>query len=286
MFLRHGARYPNSKQVVKSRKFLDQAVEHRRRRRDLPGQSSDSTWPSVIEQLSITFEDKPAYALSDLGVQEMITIAGRFAQRFDHIFTVAQILNRSALNTQSSSKERSVDSAKSFLRGLLLAVTRPRLRPSERAEQSDFNRTLNQLSDDIEINDRMLRLFSECDRYLNEIEDNHTATADLYGFKTGSEMNELVETFKTRHGLQGFDVDAGIIIKLFTLCNIEYAHRMPDNWCRLFEPEDYETIAYYNDLKGYLKKSYGNELNAKMAFLILQDLFTEMDKHIRNDTLK
>ena len=68
---------------------------------------------------------------------------------------------------------------------------------------------------------------------------------------------------------------------LFTLCNIEDAHRMPKNWCKLFMDDDYETLMYLNDLKSYWIRSYGNkEINTKVVLLLIQDLFEEMEKHI------
>jgi hypothetical protein len=75
-------------------------------------------------------------------------------------------------------------------------------------------------------------------------------------------------------------------LKLFTLCNIESAHRMPDNWCKLFASEDFDVMSYLNDLKGYWVKGYGNKLNSKMVFLLLKDLFTEMEKHMHDDPKK
>jgi hypothetical protein len=61
---------------------------------------------------------------------------------------------------------------------------------------------------------------------------------------------------------------------------------MPDNWCKLFAPEDFNVMSYLNDLKGYWVKGYGNNLNSKMIFLLLKDLFTEMDKHIHDEPKK
>lgn len=74
--------------------------------------------------------------------------------------------------------------------------------------------------------------------------------------------------------------------KLFTLCNIEAAHRMPQNWCKLFVEEDYHVISYLNDLKGYWMKSFGHRLNSKMIFLVIQDLFAEIEKHREGDPKK
>jgi len=48
---------------------------------------------------------------------------------------------------------------------------------------------------------------------------------------------------------------------------------MPDNWCKIFVDEDYQIISYLNDLKQYWLKSYGNELNAKMVFILIQGEF-------------
>ena len=61
---------------------------------------------------------------------------------------------------------------------------------------------------------------------------------------------------------------------------------MKENWCRLFEKSDYETLAYYYDLKAYWTKSYGNQLNSKMMFLFIKDLVEEMEKFIRNESNK
>ncbi len=254
--------------------------------------------------MNITFNDKPHYALSDLGKHEMHQIAQRFGKRYPSLFNKNNLIkhlkeSRAILNTQryqfiyikkelinkliskiySSSKDRSIDSAKSFLHGLFSSNPDQNLEPDESS-------TLKHFTDSIKINDRMLRLFSECLRYLVQVENNYTATTELYKFKLGKEMSQLVDNFKKRHNLNGMTVEPSILIKLFTLCNIEHAHRMPINWCKLFVPEDYEVIAYYNDLKGYLKKSYGNDINAYMAYLIIKDLFEEMDKYIRDDINK
>ena len=58
---------------------------------------------------------------------------------------------------------------------------------------------------------------------------------------------------------------------------------MKKNWCKLFDKLDYPIFGYYFDMKAYWIKSYGNQLNAKMMFIYIQDLFEEMEKHIRND---
>jgi hypothetical protein len=56
---------------------------------------------------------------------------------------------------------------------------------------------------------------------------------------------------------------------------------MRKNWCHIFARDDYELLAYYNDLKSYWLKSYGYELNSKVALLIYKDLFESMDAFIQ-----
>ena len=78
-------------------------------------------------------------------------------------------------------------------------------------------------------------------------------------------------------------LNSGLLIKLFTLCNIEYAHRMDENWCKLFDKDEYTSLSYYNDLKAYWKKSYGYKINSQMVLLLIQDLFNQMEKHINGE---
>ena len=55
----------------------------------------------------------------------MDQIARRFSQRYPSIFDKNQLTkNLNLINTQSSSKDRSIDSAKSFLRGIFFEGTK------------------------------------------------------------------------------------------------------------------------------------------------------------------
>lgn len=58
---------------------------------------------------------------------------------------------------------------------------------------------------------------------------------------------------------------------------------MASNWCKLFVESEYPVLSYLNDLKGYWMKSYGNKINSKMTFLLVQDFFKEIEKTIQNE---
>jgi hypothetical protein len=93
LFLRHGARYPNEKQVAKSKEFLAEVQKHRS-----TSSSSNQKAKSNIDDLVVTFNDKPNYALSELGKIEMHQIAQRFSKRYPVLFDPKELLHR--VNTQ------------------------------------------------------------------------------------------------------------------------------------------------------------------------------------------
>lgn len=56
---------------------------------------------------------------------------------------------------------------------------------------------------------------------------------------------------------------------------------MKDNtlsrWCELLAPDGMEIVEYLDELKQWWKKSYGHELNYKIACPLLADMFARMD---------
>ena len=103
--MRHGARYPNDKQVAASKQFIKELQAHRSKN------NPNNYERNELDDLVVTFDDKPNYGLSDLGKQEMAEIAKRFSKRYSNLFNTDEL--KFTLNTQSSSKERCIDSSKS-----------------------------------------------------------------------------------------------------------------------------------------------------------------------------
>ena len=198
MFVRHGARYPNHKQVNTSKKFLEKAKLYRQTH-------VDHISPlNVLDSLFVTFQDTPFYGLSGLGKEEVFNIAQRYKQRYPALF---ERLDDETLSVVSSEKERCVDSAKHFLRGL--------------HPNADVL-----LHDKIVINNKMMRLFSECNRYIVGVDTNHSATEHLHNFKHGEQMMKVVENFKKRHQISDMNVESGIYNRIqidhttFTKCRL------------------------------------------------------------------
>jgi multiple inositol-polyphosphate phosphatase/2,3-bisphosphoglycerate 3-phosphatase len=268
IFMRHGARFPSTSQVHKSKQFLQ----------DLARFKANSSKREMLDELRVTFEDSPHFGLTDLGVEEMQELGKRFKARYPPLFNVEELIDRnetdftSHFDIVSSSKNRSINSGQNFLIGLY----------------GSENDLATHLSTKFTLNDTLMRLFDSCDRYLHDVirANKHNISAEMPLFKYGKEMTKLVEEFKARNDIPDMEIKSDLLLKLFTLCNIEDAHNMTPNWCRLFNESDYEVLSYYYDLKAYWVKSYGNALNSKMMFLFIQDLFNEMDKAVRNDIKK
>ena len=199
IFLRHGARFPSKKQVEKSKNFIEHVRNYLKQKSDVNFASKQ-----LLDSLTVTFDDKPYHGLSLLGEDEMFDIGKRFMNRYPSLFNKAAIEHSiqnldSYISIVSSEKERCVDSAKSFLNGLLFDN-------KDYFNDPNYKRISKLISDRIVINNQMLRLFALCKKYLVTVESNHTATSDLHGFKYGEHMNEVVRRFKKRHEIEDIDL--------------------------------------------------------------------------------
>lgn len=174
LVLRHGSRYPSAKQITRSNKFLNDLREYR----------SNQAKRNFLDDLYQSFDDVVPHSLSHLGEQEMKSIATRFKHRFGHILAGVK-----GLDVKSSFKDRSVKSAHSFLMGW---------------HSDDENKAYKSIAS-IVIDNQMMRLFDECERYLRYVKESPLALHELNVFKASTYINELVDEFKRRHDLIGLD---------------------------------------------------------------------------------
>jgi len=252
---RHGSRYPAEKQIVLSKDFLEQLDLFTKKRQ---------IQSKILNELKLTFHDLPRLGLSGHGSQELTGIASRYRQRYPDLF---DINNKSEISVISSDLPRTIDSSKYFIKGVYGSSI-----------------LADQIIEKIALNNTMMRLFELCTKYQIEVSTNKTAAIDIPLFKNGTEMKNVLEGFFKRNKIDDSIVanhdHVDLLVKLFALCNVEIAHHMPKNWCRLFEDKDYVVLSYLNDLGAYWKKSYGFEIDAKMMFPVIQDIIVQMEKFI------
>ena len=200
ILLRHGSRYPSTKQVDKSKSFLDSVREYRSK--------LEKKAANVLDELEVTFENEPHYRLSELGAREMRDIARRFKARYPNLFDNSTVLSplenaKAAINIKSSDRDRSIQSAHHFLLGLYRNnEDEDTMSPEERS----FEKIAEFLNDHIDVNNRMMRLFDECQSYMVKVRKNESAFQELIKFKKGPEMTELIQRLKKRLDIEGFDM--------------------------------------------------------------------------------
>lgn len=178
MVVRHGARYPSAIQIAKSKDFLADVRQYR--------SNQNFTKKNLLDEVVFTFGDTVPNDLSDIGRQELKTIAERFKKRYPKLFA-----NETNISVVSSYKDRSIDSARSFLQQIL--------------EEADYLSALNR----IRIDNRLMRSFDECKQYVEGVKKNSSALNELILFEKSQHVNELITRLKIRHDIvdfEGFDI--------------------------------------------------------------------------------
>ncbi|XP_025050479.1 multiple inositol polyphosphate phosphatase 1 [Alligator sinensis] len=194
--------------------------------------------------------------LAEQGRRDMEHLARRLAARFP-----ALISPRRRAAFLSSSKHRCVESSAAFRQGL------PPVPDME-----------NQV---IEINDKLMRFFDHCEKFITCIEENRTALHQVDAFKNGSKMQNVLEKIANTLCLPVNELNADLIQVAFFTCSFELALKnVTSPWCSIFDEEDAKVLEYLNDLKQYWKRGYGYDINSRSSCILFQDIFQKLDKAV------
>ncbi|XP_037660712.1 multiple inositol polyphosphate phosphatase 1 isoform X2 [Choloepus didactylus] len=194
--IRHGTRYPTAKQIRKLRQ-LHGLLQAR-------GPSGNSGSAASGRDLSAALADWPLWyadwmdgQLVEKGRQDMRQLALRLASLFPSLFSRE---NYGRLRLVTSSKHRCVDSGAAFLEGLWQHY-HPGLPPPDVAEmECGLPR----------INDKLMRFFDHCEKFLTEVERNATALYHVDAFKTGPEMQNILKKVAATLQVPVSDLNAGL----------------------------------------------------------------------------
>ena len=130
--------------------------------------------------------------ISDLGRYEQRTLGKWYGIKLQSLFEN----NLGHLRFVSSSKERSIQSAVYFYRGLHEAIL----------NETNARDILPAINDDI------LRYYKECPKYLTSVDDNDNAFMEYSNFRDGTEMTQLKERLNQRLGLIGEELNDGMMV--------------------------------------------------------------------------
>ncbi|KAG8000167.1 Multiple inositol polyphosphate phosphatase 1 [Nibea albiflora] len=250
--IRHGTRYPTTKNVKKMRKLYDLVKS---------SAAGSNSWLREIQtQWTMWYTEDMDGRLVQKGVNDHKHLAVRLSKLFPSLISEEK-LRGGFIKFITSSKHRCVNSTLSFKAGLteLWAIT-----------DQEFDYT---------VNDALMRFFDKCTRFVEEVENNSSALAEVDKFKQGAEMRRVQEKIADRLGVPYSLITDDMAEAAFYLCAYEFAIKTVNSpWCRLFDEVDGQVMEYANDLKHYWKRAYGHDINSKSSCILFHDLFSRLDK--------
>ncbi|KAM4839106.1 multiple inositol polyphosphate phosphatase 1 isoform X1 [Urocitellus parryii] len=265
--IRHGTRYPTAKQIRKLRQ-LHGLLQARGPGDDRPGNASDRGLGAALADWPLWYADWMDGQLVEKGRQDMRQLALRLASLFPALFSRE---NYSRLRLITSSKHRCVDSGTAFLRGLWEHY-HPGLSPPDVSDMECGPPS---------INDKLMRFFDHCKKFLTEVERNATALYHVEAFKTGPEMQSILKKVAAVLQVPVNNLNADLIQVAFFTCSFDLAIRgVKSPWCDIFDIDDAKVLEYLNDLKQYWKRGYGYTINSRSSCTLFQDIFQHLDKAV------
>ena len=252
MVIRHGTRHPSMKDVKKIDKMLvavNEAVK-------------ESGLLFHVGNLHLPWENPFSHThdklLTHEGEEEMYQIAKRTIKRFP------SLLARSYLPAEfefvSSGTSRTMQSAIAFAYGLFEG--RGRLGMCNFQPVAVHSSNMD--------NDRILRFFDVCPKYLKEVANNKSAIHEHNKFKHGKEMKNILQKVANKLNASSHMLSEKIVIGMYTACIFEVAvYDRQDTWCEVFDEEDLQVLEYLFDLKHFWKRGYGHQINYKSGCPLL-----------------
>nr|XP_039320977.1 bifunctional 3'-phosphoadenosine 5'-phosphosulfate synthase 2 isoform X3 [Saimiri boliviensis boliviensis] len=265
--IRHGTRYPTAKQIRKLRQ-LHRLLQARGSRGGGAGSTGSRDLGAALADWPLWYADWMDGQLVEKGRQDMRQLALRLASLFPALFSLE---NYGRLRLITSSKHRCVDSGAAFLQGLWQHY-HPGLPPPDVADME---------CGPPRVNDKLMRFFDHCEKFLTEVERNATALYHVEAFKTGPEMQNILKKVAATLQVPVNDLNADLIQVAFFTCSFDLAIKgVKSPWCDVFDIEDAKVLEYLNDLKQYWKRGYGYTINSRSSCTLFQDIFQHLDKAV------
>ncbi|KTG04759.1 hypothetical protein cypCar_00023724 [Cyprinus carpio] len=249
--IRHGTRYPTTKNIQKMRDFYDLVV------RDATGDLNCLS--EIKSQWKMWYTDEMDGRLVDKGRVDHGYLAQRLIKWFPSLLTEGNV-RHGRVKLITSSKHRCVNSTIAFREGLMKGLgIEVELEPA--------------------VNDALMRYFDQCERFVKEVENNKSALEEVKRFKEGPEMKRVMAKMADRLKVPYASITDDSVEAAFFLCAYEFTiHDLNSPWCQLFDEEDAQVMEYAGDLKQYWKRSYGHDINSKSSCILFHDLFHRLNQ--------
>ncbi|XP_067223592.1 multiple inositol polyphosphate phosphatase 1a [Chanodichthys erythropterus] len=249
--VRHGTRFPTTKNIKKMRDFYDLVVRNA---------TNNLKYLSEIKShWEMWYKDEMDGRLVDKGREDHRYLAQRLIRWFPSLLTKDNLRN-GRVNLTTSSKHRCVNSTIAFREGLMTGLgIEVELEPA--------------------VNDALMRYFDQCERFVKEVENNKSALEEVKRFNEGPEMKRVMEKMADRLEVPYTSITDDSVEAAFYLCAYEFTIRKVNSpWCQLFDEVDAQVMEYSGDLKQYWKRSYGHDINSKSSCILFHDLFHRLNQ--------
>lgn len=250
--IRHGTRYPTTKNVKKMKKLYD-VVQG--------SNVSNRNWLRELQnQWRMWYTEDMDGRLVQKGVNDHRHLAVRLSKLFPSLISEEK-LRGGFIKFITSSKHRCVNSTLSFKAGL-----------TELWHIKD-------MEFDHAVNDALMRFFDKCTRFLEEVDNNPSAVTEVEKFKQGPEMRRVQQKIADILNVPYSAITDDMAEAAFYLCAYEFAIKTVNSpWCCLFDEVDAQVMEYANDLKHFWKRSYGYDINSKSSCILFHDVFSRLEK--------
>ncbi|XP_061886566.1 multiple inositol polyphosphate phosphatase 1-like isoform X1 [Entelurus aequoreus] len=251
--VRHGSRYPTVNNVRAIRKLSDLLRSQR-------PQEGTAWRRDILEGWRMWYTDDMDGELVHKGREDMRHLARRLSLLLPSLLGEEPV-RRGRVQLLSSSKHRCVSSVEAFQEGLHLQAHLSHVDYSHR------------------VDDQLLRSFERCPGYVEGVEKNHTALAEVHKFRDGQEMDGVRTKVADKLGLPGHSLTADLLEAAFFLCSYELAIKSQHSpWCFLFDQDDAQVLEYKLDLKQYWKRAHGHAINSLSSCPLFHHIFRTLDK--------
>ncbi|KAB0384729.1 hypothetical protein FD755_006646 [Muntiacus reevesi] len=228
--IRHGTRYPTTKQIRKLRQ-LHGLLQARGDKDDRTRAAGRGDLGAALADWPLWYADWMDGQLVEKGRQDMRQLALRLASLFPALFSQE---NYGRLQLVTSSKHRCVDSGAAFLQGLWQHY-HPGLPPPDVADME---------CGPPRINDKLMRFFDHCEKFLTQVERNATALYHVEAFKTGPEMQNILKKVADILQVPVNNLNADLIQVAFFTCSFDLAIKgVKSPWCDVFDIDDAKPVS-------------------------------------------
>eukprot|EP00064_Thunnus_orientalis_P024200 superscaffoldBa00010060_g24480 len=142
-----------------------------------------------------------------------------------------------------------------------------------------FTEDMDEVHYSHELDDHLMRFFERCRGYVEGVENNRTALAEVEKFKHGEEMERVRRRMSERLGLPHHRLTPDLVEAAFFLCSYELSIKsLHSPWCFLFDESDAKVLEYKSDLKQYWKRSHGHVISSLSSCPLFHHVFRTLDK--------